>query len=148
MPLYLEDVGQRCHSCFEIWRISCKTQTNDDFIFHLEHGDDEFKEKRKECEKAKCKDGWRSREGFLLTIKVDERVHCLGVAGGCQRLTFPILLHWAETHKTQLYISSIVQRDFSESCDDLIIVNIFGLNLFTFFLKNNLTMKQTLSWHH
>lgn len=35
MSLYLEDVGQSHHPCFEIWRINCKTQMRDDLIFRL-----------------------------------------------------------------------------------------------------------------
>lgn len=40
MPLYLEDVGESCHSCFKIWRITCKGKN----------------EKKKLSEKAKYRD--------------------------------------------------------------------------------------------
>lgn len=55
---------------------------------------EEIEKERKEGNRAKYKGGQGSRGVLLLTVQVDQRVHCfVTVAGGCQRLTVLILVH-------------------------------------------------------
>lgn len=93
VPLYLQDAGQSHHSCFEIWRITWKRGKRAMMSSFAWGGSMKTSKRRKKKIPRKQRARADGEEGSVLTVKVDEGVHCLGVTGGCQRFAFPVLLH-------------------------------------------------------
>ncbi len=141
MTLNLEDVGQSHHSCFKFWRITCQTQTNDDFILLPGQRDDEIKEKRTECEKSKvrgrageqrnvstyCRGWW---EGPLICC-------CYWLPAAHSSYTFPLRIH-----KTQPYTHNFWIMESVPVCH----VRMKMMSNMFFNLKNNLTVQQKGWW--
>lgn len=125
MPLYLEDVGQSHHPCFEIWRINCKTQMRDDLMFHL---------------KQSGQSAWTGRgaERFYWPSRLmrGSAALLLAAASGSQFL----YLSTEERHETHPHVHWILACHV----DIKVILNTF-FNLISCFVP---VKGDLVSWHH